>query len=50
LLDPGLGFSQNFDSGSGSEGKMQNPSGVDSGTPDQWPPLQDKTFTKPSEK
>ena len=38
--DSGFGFSQIFDSGSGSgsERKMQNPSGVDSGTPDPWPP------------
>jgi len=35
--DSGSGFSQNFDSG--SEKKTQNPAGVDSGTPDPWPPL-----------
>jgi len=42
-LTPDLGpvFSQNKDSGSGSgcESKTQNPSGVDSGNPDSWPPL-----------
>jgi len=33
------GFSQVFDSGSGSERTMQNPAGVDSATQDPWPPL-----------
>jgi len=31
--DSGSGFSQIFDSGSGSQWKTQNPAGVDSGTP-----------------
>jgi len=36
----GWGSSQNFDSGCGSGSKkIQNPAGVDSGTPDPWPPL-----------
>jgi len=37
----GSGFSQIFDSGSGSgsERKTQNPAGVDSGNPDPVPPL-----------
>jgi len=33
------GFSQIFDSGSGSERKTQNPAGVGSGNPDPWPAL-----------
>jgi len=33
-------FSQIFDSGSGSEQKTQNPTGVDSGNPDPVSPLQ----------
>jgi len=33
------GLSQNFDSGSGSERETQIAAGVDSGTPDPWPPL-----------
>jgi len=37
--DSGSGFSEIFDSGSGSERKTQNPAGIDSGTPDQVPPL-----------
>ena len=39
--DPGPGFSQIFDSesGSGHERKTQNPAGVESGTPDPVPPL-----------
>jgi len=37
--DSGSVFSQIFDSGSGSEGKTQNPAGVDSGTSDPCPPL-----------
>jgi len=35
----GSGFSQIFDSGSGSEQKPQNPAGVDSGSPDPVPNL-----------
>jgi len=35
----GSGFSQIFDSGSGSKRKTQNPTGVDSGNPDPAPPL-----------
>ena len=37
----GSSFSQNFDSEPGSrcERKRKNPAGVDSGTPDPWPPL-----------
>ena len=40
----GSGFSQYFDcgSGSGSERKAENPAGVVSGTPDLWPPLQQR--------
>jgi len=47
----GSGFSQIFDSGSGSDGKTQNPAGVDSGSPDLWPPLVDigKYFFKCNE-
>ena len=37
--DSRSGFSQIFDSGSGSEIKTQNPAGVDSGNPDPVPPL-----------
>jgi len=35
------GFSQIFDSGSGSNGKTKNPAGVDSGNPDPVPPVPD---------
>jgi len=35
----GSGFSQIFDSGSGSERKTQKPAAVDSGTPLPWPLL-----------
>jgi len=35
----GSGFSQNFDSGSGSERKTQNPAGFGSGNPDPVPNL-----------
>jgi len=40
-IDPGSGsgFSQIFDSGSGSKRKSQNPAGFDSGTPDTVSPL-----------
>jgi len=39
--ESGPGFSQIFESGSGSgfERKAQNPAGVDSATPVPWPPL-----------
>jgi len=35
----GSGFQQIVDSGPGSERKMRNPAGVESGTPDPWPHL-----------
>jgi len=37
--DSGSGFSKIFDYGSRSERKMQNPAGVDSGSPDPVPHL-----------
>ena len=40
----GPGFSQIFESG--SERKTQNPAGVDSGTPDQVPPLLSINYTR----
>jgi len=36
----GFGFSQNVDSGSASDSKMQNLAGVDSGYADLVPPLE----------
>jgi len=43
------GFSQIFDPGSdsGSERKTQNPSGIDSGTPDPWSPLLCTSYVQP---
>jgi len=38
-FDTGSGFSQNFDSGLGTQRKTQNPTGVDTGTPVPVPPL-----------